>query len=508
VPYTEDGTWVDPDSVRTGACGCPGCAEWQRIHGVTPNEQWLNGLVEAVYTADGFDQNGFTREGRDREGYSRGGYDLNGFNRHGYNSRGYDRDGFNVEGVDRYGYDRYGRDIDGYNREGFTEDGYDRRGWNTQGYNRAGFNMNGFDRAGFDTYGFDTEGYDRYGYDREGYNSQDLNRDGEQRPCDCHECRLERNELPMLAQVSTMDVIEHDTDEYDDLYDDRSYGGSDWLQSYSYTPSLIFRRSHGEDRNTTPYYGLEIEMSSDLSDQERVLGNRLGLDGRLLYFKHDGSVEGFEMVTHPMTAKWARDNFPWHVVEVMAECGASVMRDSNGLHIHVSRAGFSNEAHLYRWLKFWYRNQEQIVNIAGRDGERWGKFDENQRELHGEHAMARAKIRHNHREAEILRSAETGPRYCAINLQNDKTVEVRIFSSTTNPDMLRTRFDLVSGSVEYTRGLSVGKIRKDGWTWDSFALWLDENASTYPALADHETTNILSAIGRRNEAREPARTLA
>jgi hypothetical protein len=463
------------------------------VHGVTPNEQWIRDLIEPRYDMNGYDQNGFNREGRDAEGFNREGRDAEGFNHAGFDRRGYDRGGFNREGFDQYGY----------NRRGYDYEGYDHTGWNSNGYDR-----NGFNHEGYDCRGFNMDGRDREGYDYDGYNKHDLNRDGEQRPCDCHDCRLERNELPVLAQVSTRDVIDQGTEEYDELYDDDSYGGQDWLQSYSYTPPLIFRRSHGENRFDTPFFGMEIEMTSDLTDQERVLGNRLGLDGRLFYFKHDGSVDGFELVTHPMTAKWARDNFPWHVVDVMAEAGASVERNSNGLHIHVSRDGFSNEAHLYRWLKFWYRNQRKIINIAGREGERWGRFDPNQQEIHMEHAKARAKIRHHHREAEELRCAETGPRYCAINLQNDKTVEVRIFASTTSTDLLRTRFDLVSGSVEYTRDLPIKKLLKDGWGWDSFALWLDENSTTYPDLAEFETTNILSAIGRRNEAHEPARTLA
>jgi hypothetical protein len=62
--------------------------------------------------------------------------------------------------------------------------------------------------------------------------------------------------------------------------------------------------------------------------------------------------------------------------------------------------------------------------------------------------------------------------------------------------------------VEYTRDLPVGKIMKGGWKWDSFMLWLDENTSTYSWLSAYETNNILEAIRHRNEAHEPALTLA
>jgi hypothetical protein len=504
VPYDNQGAWLSPDGVRSNICDCTGCREYARLHGgQSPSAEFLSTLTEPVYNLEGYDQYGFDAEGLDQDGWDRNGYDREGFNREGFNSRGYDRGGFDREGFTRHGYDHEGYDrsgftLDGWNREGYDWDGYGRDGYNEDGWARDGFNLEGFDYRGFDR-----EGYDSEGFGRDGYNRQGLDRYGNERPCDCYPCMVDRDEAPALVRV-TVDDVEEDPDREDGYYDEAS-----WLMNYSFTPSpLIFRRNHGEDKDKTPYFGMEIEMTSDCTGQENYLGNKIGLENRLLYFKSDGSVDGFEMVTHPMTAKWAQANFPWDVVEVMAEAGASVNRNENGLHIHVSRAGFKDEAHLYRWLKFWYRNQEPIINIAGRDGAHWGTFDEDQREIHGSHLKAHAKIRHNPAKARPLRSSECGPRYCAINLQNEKTVEVRIFASTTSAAMLRTRFELVAASVEYTRDLPVGKIMKGGWKWDSFMLWLDENADEYSRLAAYETNNILEAIRHRNEAHEPALTLA
>ena len=505
MPYDNQGTWISPEAVRSNVCDCAGCLERARLNnGVSPMAEYLTSLTEPEYNLEGFDQYGFDAEGRDQDGWDRDGFNQDGWDRDGFNRQGYDHGGFDSEGFTRHGYDHEGYDRSGYSMDGWNREGFDYDGYGRDGYSQDGWARDGFNREGFDYLGFDREGYNHDGFRRDGYNRQGLDRDGNERPCDCYPCMVDRDDAPALVRV-TIDDVEEDPDRGDGYYDE----DSNWLMNYSFTPTpLIFRRAHGEDKDKTPYFGMEIEMTSNCTEQENRLGNQIGLENRLLYFKADGSVDGFEMVTHPMTAKWAADNFPWDVVEVMAEAGASVSRNDNGLHIHVSRAGFTDEAHLYRWLKFWYRNQDEVINIAGRDGAHWGTFDPDQRELHGTHLKAHAKIRHSPATARPLRSSECGPRYCAINLQNEKTVEVRIFASTTNASVLRTRFELVAASVEYTRDLPVGKIMKGGWKWDSFMLWLDEHTRDYQELARYEVGHILAAISRRNEAHEPALTLA
>jgi hypothetical protein len=500
-------------------CVCAGCREWARENGRTPEEDWAAQLVEPVYGVEGFDQFGFDPDGRDPDGYDRNGRDPAGLDREGYDRRGYNVNGFNREGYDRDGYDREGLHYSGFDRDGFSrvglnEYGFDRDGFNEYGMDVDGFNREGFDRYGFDRDGFNSDGFDQFGWDRNGFN-----REGEQRPCDCYDCQLERNEAPEIVTILPESVglpdldCEDDCGTYDEYHRDSIFSSFDnyresWLNSYSYTPNLIFRRQHGEDKAKVPFYGMEIEMTSCLTTLERDIGHTIGLDDRLLYFKADGSVDGFEMVTHPMTSRWAEANFPWEIVELMAGAGASVQPSCNGLHIHVSRSGFSDEAHLYRWLKLWYRNENDIIHVAGRNGGEWGGFHEEQRKLHMTHAKARAKERHNPRQGQMLRGRFNGERYSAVNLQNPNTVEVRLFAATTSAKILRTRFELVSSSVEYTRNMSSKKVMKGGWNWDSYMLWLDEHGDTYDALAEYQENSILGAISRQRHNQEPALTLA
>jgi hypothetical protein len=524
VPYDQYGTWLSPEDLQgREVCDCSGCGEWRRTRGISPAEEYASQFTEPVYDAEGYDQRGYNQFNRDRNGYDRAGLDETGYNGYGYDYNGYDREGYNDEGYNREGRNRSGYDYSGYNREGRNRDGYDYDGYDRSGFTREGYDRAGCNREGYDRHGRDIDGYNRAGYDAAGYNRRGLDRYGNERPCDCTDCLTSRGELPpMVREVSpeTRRLVErsnpHRVDPDDDPWfenlDGAIYHGrddlanydddpdedyrEDVLRSYSYTPNLIFRRSHGENKKTTPYFGMEIEMTSRLSHNEMEIIRVLGMEDRLMYPKRDGSVAGFELVTHPMTAKWAAENFPWDIVEMLKDAGSSVIKAENGLHVHVSRAGFKDEAHMFRWMKLWYRNPEEIVRIAGRDGGGWGSFDPEQRKVTGRHAKAHAKKRHS-RGAQMIRGNDTGPRYVALNLTNDATIEVRIFAATTSARQLRSRFELVSSSVEYTRGMTVKDTIKGGWNWDAYMLWLDMHSDDYPELARHETAQILEAIANR-----------
>jgi hypothetical protein len=372
--------------------------------------------------------------------------EADGFNGTGLDSEGYNRRGYkpDEEGVMR---DRDGYDVDGWkeaddgvlrDRYGFDEDGYDREGFNESGYNEDGYDANGHDCEGYDEDGWNEDGEDRYG-----------------------ESRYHEPGEP-----------------------------AEWL--YGNEPDYIFRSTSEEKREAeldgrytqrkrlagVPYYGMEIELTSDCNPEvRRIIQQEYS---QYVWAKPDCSVDGFEMVTHPMTAKWAQENFPWEIVHELGKNGCEVWQESNGLHIHVSRSGFNGWAHQFRWIKLFYRMKDQIVGsegLAGRTAGEWGAFRSNDRTDH--YGVMRARM------------AETNGRfyrfdfplrYCALNLQNRETIEARIFTSTTSPEILQMRFELIAASVEYSRDLTVAEIVNGGWEYEAFVQWLVKNSGVYPAL--------------------------
>lgn len=325
--------------------------------------------------------------------------------------------------------------------EDFDEGGFDGEGFDREGYDRSGYSERGFDRYGRDEDGYDTNGYNRSGYDREGYDYYGYNEDGYDR---------------FGSHI-------------DDQIRDR-----DGLHDYDYTPKLVFRG------DGAPWFGLEIEITTDdIGDAVSIIDDHAG---KLIYCKHDGSVDGLEAVTHPMSYDWAMENFPWEMFPKLRDSGCSIIPQDNGIHIHVSRDGFKDAAHLYRWLKLWYRNPMDIQRIARRTSEHWASFRPDHKRSHKEH-VKRGKPSYVRDSDGTLYS-----RYSAINTTNDATLELRVFASSLRPERVRAALQLAAASVEYTRHLTCQDIAaRRGWEWKVFMAWV-KDSGRYPDLVHEDAT--------------------
>lgn len=146
---------------------------------------------------------------------------------------------------------------------------------------------------------------------------------------------------------------------------------------YSYIPSYLYR---GQG---PAHFGMEVEISC--SDIYPVMEAVQGHLGNLAYFKDDGSVAGIEIVTHPFDYPWAEKNFDWDVFPAIRDAGGRAITSSNGIHIHVSRKAFDTDSHLYRWMKLFYRNANDIHRIARRADNHWCSFTSTHRQGHMAH---------------------------------------------------------------------------------------------------------------------------
>ncbi|MBY8863552.1 amidoligase family protein [Nocardia sp. CA2R105] len=259
---------------------------------------------------------------------------------------------------------------------------------------------------------------------------------------------------------------------YADYCSDCTPSSSDHVHDYSYKPTPLF---HG----TGPVFlGLELELKTsgaDCQDCALIATRKLG---RLGYLKDDGSIgygRGFEMVTHPMSYRYAIEQFPWDLLPQLEERGAYIDGDV-GIHVHVSRAGFASPVHVYRWMKFFYRNESHITEVARRASDEWAAFA----------PQARAGI------VDFAKGNDdyglgNGGRYQAINTLPEHTFEVRIFASSLIPQQVQAALALIAASVEYTRTLTSTDItRRHGWEWTAFVTWLRAHPDYAPLLAELE----------------------
>ncbi|MBN9743571.1 hypothetical protein DMP23_21250 [Amycolatopsis sp. A1MSW2902] len=199
---------------------------------------------------------------------------------------------------------------------------------------------------------------------------------------------------------------------------------------------------------------MELEINTPDEDVElcRLCEDRIG---DLAYLKEDGSIEiGFELVTHPMSLAWAQENFPWRLLDELAARGCD--GTDAGLHVHVSRDAFTGSSHVFRWMKFIYRNAANVQQLARRHDSSWAQFSPEER----------ADVK------DICKGDRNRPRYSAINVQNDDTFELRMFASSVKPQEVQAALAFADASVRYTQQLTLGAILRDaGWSWDAFLAW-------------------------------------
>jgi hypothetical protein len=254
------------------------------------------------------------------------------------------------------------------------------------------------------------------------------------------------------------------------------------VHDYSYRPDAIFHRTKDDDRL---FFGIEIECEAPRGDwdkrreaSEYAYAKLEPAD--LAYLKNDGSLNcGFEIVTHPMTHEFfmtQADTF-WNTLEVLRTQYSmrSWSTTTCGLHIHISRAGFSGGAHTHRFLQLVYQNEEFYSRLAGRSSSNWAKFDDvmvyNSTKQEYERSFARK-----------LSSRRDSDRYSAVNTNNRATLEMRIFRGSVNSSNVKSALDLAHASVEYTRNLTVPQVREGALGRMNFIQYLHDNKDKYPHL--------------------------
>lgn len=241
-----------------------------------------------------------------------------------------------------------------------------------------------------------------------------------------------------------------------------------WVYDYDYKPEPLF---HGDG---PLFLGLELELKTPHQVFDTAVETAVEHLGDLGYLKEDSSIRpcGFELVTHPMSYDYAVSRFPWPLLNRLRLLGAYT-DDAVGIHVHLSRAGFASPAHVYRWLKFVYRNEDAITTLARRHSSEWAEFSADARA----HAAADA----------TGTNLDYSPRYQAINVRPEHTFELRVFASSLRPRQVQAALAFAAASVDYTRHLTAVQIaRRGGWEWSAFTAWVRTRPHYSPLLAEME----------------------
>lgn len=224
------------------------------------------------------------------------------------------------------------------------------------------------------------------------------------------------------------------------------------VKPYDFTPNPEFKNLDTEKRPILRY-GIEIETRNKQCKKETYdVAQDVRKKGKgLLYLKSDSSIgdgepdDGFEIVSHPFTFPWLRENIDqFKTIFDLAEEGfVSHYGDGCGMHVHMSKEAFST-IHLYKFLTLFYKTDEIFFKTVSQRSsssmDRWSKLSEDRRITR----MAKQKSNPN--------------KYQAINLNHDHTVEVRIFNGTLRKDRFIKNLELLQAAYEYTELESIKKV--------------------------------------------------
>jgi len=265
--------------------------------------------------------------------------------------------------------------------------------------------------------------------------------------CNTYMCSAEHVYCDECNQYDCGVDGEHEYCDHCDRYD---CGRNHSIRNYSYKP--MPKWLGGSD---APYYlGFELEVTSynENTDADRIIDWADDNIGRgSIYCKEDGSVEGFEIVSHPMTPEFF-ESVDWRGFMATVRQNDSGDRSyeptNHGLHVHVSRTAFPNTLTLARWIYLWNarQNRRTAIDLCRRESNNWAAFrDSDVRQLS---RVAKA-------DRDWMNNAyyPNFPRYSLINLTNVSTVEFRGFRSTRRADAFKKSIRSIYRSVDYVRSM-------------------------------------------------------
>jgi len=236
------------------------------------------------------------------------------------------------------------------------------------------------------------------------------------------------------------------------------------INNYSHRveESLGFDRRN--KTKTEPYMGVELEFQVDKHRQGRLYTGDKLQDHALM--KDDGSIRnGFEIVTRP-SGYFQHINKLGSFLDDLPEYIHP--HTSCGMHVHISRTAFT-------WLgagkftEFFNRldNKQFIKAIAGRGSNNYSEQSVDMDIKSPYNVRARDRY---------------VPRYNFVNLNNSKTIELRIFATPADRLEFEIRMQFVKAMVEYCKPAQHTVSLKEQTHYKSFVNWLANTTKEFKQL--------------------------
>jgi len=236
------------------------------------------------------------------------------------------------------------------------------------------------------------------------------------------------------------------------------------IHNYSTRVESMLKFKATRVRPNTVYLGCELEFETNNRNRAQLGVGKL-MHGHAL-MKSDGSIRnGFEIVTCPATLDIHLDVFKKFYDNIPPDLK---VEKNVGMHVHISRKPLS-QLTLGKMTEFLNRldNKQFIAHIAGR-------IDNNYARMNSERTVTFP-----------WRNRSGGDRYNALNLNNQNTVEVRLFATPMNYKEFASRLQFVQALVDYCSPCSSNESLKKQTHYESFMHWLSNRKRMFPELSYH-----------------------
>lgn len=242
------------------------------------------------------------------------------------------------------------------------------------------------------------------------------------------------------------------------------HSNDDWTIHYTEDE----RNDYMSDKSTL---GLEIEVAGNADFAEGFMDK---VDNDLIYLERDGSVDGFEIITQPMTRKYATELF-----EDKISKGFEFLKEHNfkghnagGIHVHV-RLPYDNELDfmscLLKLKKLLYNlptnMQDLLLLISQRRSDTLKRWSDNT----------------YYRKLTLQNCTLQSNRYELLNIDSrTRTLEFRMFNSNLRTERIMKNIEVVLSLLDYVETYyTVNMYDKNLFTWLDY---IKRNEEKYPNL--------------------------
>jgi hypothetical protein len=239
---------------------------------------------------------------------------------------------------------------------------------------------------------------------------------------------------------------------------------------YTFKPAPLF--NHVKEGRNQLYFGTESEINIDTSHTQRALRIMAERDiNKMFYAKRDASVSGIEVVSHPFTFDWMKENEDkFDALFEVSKLGMA-HHVSCGMHVHMSAAAF-RPIHRAKFFDLFFNNRRLMYSLSRRTPRSWRDW------------VDRQKFDQRFNKYTVAKGERNQDRSSMLHFTSGHTIECRMFRGTGTKPGYFGNIELLQAAYMYTkdegiRDVSGGRFieytRDHGRLFKNFLALYDNN---------------------------------